>query len=120
MPEIGGLRGIRSRCHAGFFEKVTPAFVTIRGALRNLELSYLGLCVLLTPDDCDYSRRPVSPDVVQNDGVGSAEFVACQKESIRRLFMSLRAYDQESCAESQEKAISVDIAFSHASPAQSA
>ena len=90
MAKIGGMRGIGARCHAGLLEEITPAFVMIRGALRILELLYRGFCILLALDDRDYSRRPVSPDVVENDGVGSAVFVACQKESIRRLITRLR------------------------------
>ena len=50
-------------------------------ALNIFDLLYSSLRVLLAFDDFNHARRLVGPDVVADDGVESARFVAVQKYS---------------------------------------
>ncbi len=61
------------------------------------EFLYLGFCVLFAFDDTDNARRPERADVVADDSVGSAGFVASQRESM---------YDTRIVCQKPEKAIS--------------
>jgi len=90
LARVGGFGGIGPSSHLGFLEEITPALVVIGGALGILKLSYGGLSILLAPDHLDYASRLVSSDIVKDDCVGCALFVACQKESIRYSIRSVR------------------------------
>ena len=80
---MGGFSGIGACRQFRFLEKVAPAFVVIRGALGILELFNSCFRLAFALKDPDHSRRPVGPDVMQDDGVGTAVVVRCQRESIR-------------------------------------
>ena len=75
------------------------------------ELFQCGLCVLLAPDDGDDAVGPVGPDVVANDGVGSAKLVACQRESICTAEVCCVVFASMVEVPKAEKAISEEIAF---------
>ena len=85
---MGGLCGLGSHLEFSFFQEVAPALMVIRGALGLLKFLHGRLCILLAPDNLDYTGRAVGPHVVPNDGEGSAKVVACQRESIRSLAKS--------------------------------
>ena len=94
---VGGFDGVGTRPHAGFLKEIAPAFVPVGGILGLFKLLYLGFCVLFAFEYTDNARRPEGADVVADDSVGSAGFVACQRESM---------YDRRIVCQKPEKAIS--------------
>ena len=85
LAKVRRFRRIDSRFQVALLEEVAPALVVIRRTLAGFELSHCRLCVLPALDNLDDSGGPVGSDVMTDDDVGCAGFVACQRGSIYRL-----------------------------------
>ncbi len=79
LADAGGFGGIHAGFEFGFFEEVAPAFVTVGRTLGLFEILHREFRFLLAADNPDDSGRIVGSDVMQNDRVRGAEFVACQR-----------------------------------------
>jgi hypothetical protein len=82
LTAVSGFGGISAHFQIGSFNEITPSFVTIGWRLRLFQVFQFRLGVLLALEDFDNAGGQVRPDVVPDDGVGTALFVACQRESI--------------------------------------
>jgi len=84
LAKVGGFGWIHSGLQVGFFNKVTPAGVTVFRALPGFEVFDPDLSVLPALDYEHDSSGLVSPDIMPDDGVGSFRFVACQRHPFNR------------------------------------
>jgi len=85
LAQLSGFYGICSRLQFRLFEEVAPALMAIRRTLASFQVFQCLIQGRLAFDDGDNTVRAVGSDVVANDGVGRAEFVACQRRSMRSL-----------------------------------